>query len=440
MFRRRLPARTRRAALWLACLGPLFYLSYGLANLVASQRAYVPAVVFGWEHGIPFWAWTIFPYWSINIFYALSLFVCRSKHEVRRHGLRLLTAQVVAVSFFVATPLRFTFGEPPADGPAGLLFAALRSFDQPFNQAPSLHIALAVILWDLYKRRVTQPIARTLLDGWTLLICASVLTTYQHHFIDIPTGALLGVLCVWLWPLERVPSMLQVARVTRDAQRLRLAAVYGLAALGMAAIAFTQGGGALWLLWASVALVIVALNYIVFGAYGFQKFNGGRASWAARWLMWPYRGGAWINARWWTRAHEESNAVMDGVHLGALPYRSVGGLTGVQLVDVCAELDPPVAALRSAVPMLDLAPPSPRALRRAALQVDRTVRSGASALVCCALGYSRSAAAVATWLVLSGRAASVREAIDRVRAARPQVVLRPAYVAAIERAVAKAVA
>lgn len=61
-----------RAALWLAVLGPFFFLSYGLANTLAGRAASVPSVVFGWEHGMPFWPWTIVPYWSIDVFYAVS--------------------------------------------------------------------------------------------------------------------------------------------------------------------------------------------------------------------------------------------------------------------------------------------------------------------------------------------------------------------------------
>ena len=142
------------------------------------------------------------PCWSIDALYGVSLLVCMTRRELDTHARRLLTAQAVAFACFVLVPLRFTFTQPDVDGVYGWMFAALAGFDQPFNQLPSLHIALAVILWALYVRRLSG-IARLVMEGWFLLICGSVLTTYQHHFIDIPTGALLGVVCVWLWPLER---------------------------------------------------------------------------------------------------------------------------------------------------------------------------------------------------------------------------------------------
>jgi membrane-associated phospholipid phosphatase len=69
----------------------------------------------------------------------------------------------------------------------------------PFNQAPSLHIATTIILLDLYSRTLPRwTLPATIV--WSLLVSASVLTTYQHHFIDVPTGFLLGLLCVWMWP------------------------------------------------------------------------------------------------------------------------------------------------------------------------------------------------------------------------------------------------
>jgi len=52
-------------------------------------------------------------------------------------------------------------------------------------------------------------------------------------------------------------------------------------------------------------------------------------------------------------------------------------------------------------------------------------------LVCCALGYSRSACAVAAWLLATHRVASVDAAVLRVREARAEVVLGPRHAAAL---------
>src|SRR5262249_8610103 len=114
-----------RAALWLIVLVPVFFATYGAANWLASRRAEVGSVVFGWEHSIPFVAWTIVPYWSIDLFYGLSLFVCATRAELDTHARRLLTAQLIAVACFILFPLRFTFVRPPVTGVAGFLFDTL---------------------------------------------------------------------------------------------------------------------------------------------------------------------------------------------------------------------------------------------------------------------------------------------------------------------------
>ncbi len=217
-----------RAARWLVVLAPFFFLSYGFANALAARRPDVGAIVFDWERLIPFRAWTIIPYWTIDAFYGLSLFVARDARELDTHARRLLTAQIGAVTCFILFPLRFTFARPPAEGVSQFLIDALMSFDQPFNQAPSLHIALLVILWTLFARRVPRW-GRWPLHLWFALIGVSVLTTYQHHFIDVPTGALLGFLCLWLWP-DAMPTPFAGAALARDPRRLRLACAYALGA------------------------------------------------------------------------------------------------------------------------------------------------------------------------------------------------------------------
>lgn len=435
----------RRAAAWLLLLGPLFYLSYGLANWWAGTRAQVSALAFGWERHIPFLAWTIFPYWSINILYALSPFLARTRHALDRHGLRLLSVQLLAVACFVLWPLRFSFGAPEVSGAPALLFDALRSFDRPYNQAPSLHIALTVILWDWYRQLLGRGWARRVAHGWALLIAVSVLTTWQHHFIDVPTGALLGLFCAWLWPLRRRVAQLNNWRLARRTARVRLALYYGIAALALLLLTLWRGGWALWLGWPAAALALVALIYLGFGARGFAMDRHGRMAWAARWLLAPYRLGAAINAWAWTRRQRPAGEVVPGVHMGRLPGARAWQRAGAPwLLSLCAELQVPAAARAAdrghCLPLLDLVPPTTGQLRRAALMVEAghraASRQGVSLRVCCALGYARSTAAVAAWLLCTGRVAGVDGAEARLRAARPQLAWSPALRANLQRLVA----
>ena len=137
----------RRGVAWLLFLGPFFFLSYGFANNMATRWQVSEAHVYDWERQIPFIPWTIVPYWSIDLLYGLSFLLCRSVQQVDRHALRLLTAQLLSVACFLAFPLTFSFARPATDGLFGGLFDALAGFDQPYNQAPSLHISLLVIIW-----------------------------------------------------------------------------------------------------------------------------------------------------------------------------------------------------------------------------------------------------------------------------------------------------
>jgi protein-tyrosine phosphatase len=83
--------------------------------------------------------------------------------------------------------------------------------------------------------------------------------------------------------------------------------------------------------------------------------------------------------------------------------------------------------------MLDLVAPEPAQLRDAAARIERG-RAAGPVLVCCALGYSRSAATIATWLITSHPTKTMREAIDSIRQARPRIVIDPPLCTAIETA------
>jgi membrane-associated phospholipid phosphatase len=417
------PARARyagvvlRAALWLAFLAPFFYSTYGFANWLASRRDDVGSIVFAWERGIPFIAWTIVPYWSINLFYGLSLLLNDTKSGVDRLAGRYLTAQIIAVACFILFPLTVTFTQPQTSGLPGFMFAVLGGFDKPFNQAPSLHIALLVIIWDHWRYRL-KGMAGIVWHAWCFLIGASVLTTWQHHVIDIPTGALLGFFALWLFPRD---GELPFAgfRLTADAKARRLVLFYALgAALALAGAVAGAFASALWLilLWPALALAIVAFAYAGAGAKVFQKADDGSVSLASRVLLLPYRLGAKVNIWAWTRKLPAQSAVGDGVFLGRFPTAAEADAFGT-VIDLAGELERPRGVTRNwtSLAMLDLLPP-PRGRLAEAVAMIEDARGHGAVLVCCALGFQRSAGVVAEWLVASGRSPTPAHAHKRLAA------------------------
>lgn len=414
----------KRAALWLAFLAPFFYLSYGGANWLASQRTYVPNVAFAWEGAIPFLGWTIIPYWSINLFYALCLFVNTAPRDVDTLARRYLTIQIVAVACFIAFPLEAIFVRPETSGLPGFMFAVLGGFDKPFNQAPSLHIALLVVIWDHLRGRLPRK-ARLGWHVWCFLIGASVLTTWQHHVIDIPTGMLLGLFAAWLFPRDAGSPLANFA-ATGDPKSRRLGIYYlcgAVVCLGLAALGTPRSAAALLFLWPALALAIVAVGYFGAGPRIFQKRADGRVTLASRWLLAPYRLGALINIWLWTRRMPESVVIADGVHLGRFPRRREADRFA-SVIDMTGELQRPSGTVARwySFPILDLTALDMAEMRAAANLVEAARQQG-PVLVCCALGFQRSACVVARWLLVSRRCDNPGEALRLIEGAGRHVHL-----------------
>jgi protein-tyrosine phosphatase/membrane-associated phospholipid phosphatase len=420
-----------RAVLTLAALGAFFYATYGFTNWLAGQRAHVPAIVFAWEKHIPFIAWTIFPYWTTNLFYAGSLLLSRTRAELDTQARRLLTVQVIAITCFILFPLTFSWPKPEVTGFFAFFYDALGAFDKPFNQAPSLHVALTVILFSFYVRLLPPPM-RWVLGGWSALVVVSVLTTYQHHLIDIPLGFALGLFCVWLWPFD-APHRLRNWRLTQDPRRRRLAMIYGVSAIAISVLALWLGGAGLWLLWLALSLLCVALAYLAGGSSLFAKAADGRMSWTTRLLLAPYLLGAWINSRAWTANDSAVVEIMDGVSLGRFPSRA-DLAPYATVIDLTAEFNRHDSNTRwISHPMLDLVAPDAATLRAAADDIE-AARLAGPVLVSCALGYGRSVASVAVWLLRTGRISTVDDAVTMLRIKRPRLVINPDQLAVIREA------
>lgn len=383
----------RLSLICLLCLGSFFYVSYGFSNWLASRRADVPSIVFEWERYIPFIRWTIVPYWTTNIFYAASFFLCRSKIEFRSHVCRLLTAQLISIFCFIAFPLQFSLPKPDTAGSFGFFYDALALFDKPFNQAPSLHIALTVILGALYLK-ILPKAAGVFFAFWSLLVMTSVLTTYQHHFIDVPTGLLLGLFCLWLWPADGSKHDIQLPVVC--GRRLMLAGAYTTAAALITIAGFSLQGAFLWMLWPAGSLAAVGAGYLILGTSIFGKTSSGALGWPSRIFLFPYLQAARLNALLWTRGDPEAVEILDGVYLGSFP----SGVTAAKfatVVDLTGEFHAPqTSAEWISMPLLDLVAPQPRELVATALEIEKSRKRGHS------LSFARLGTGGALQLLQSG--------------------------------------
>ena len=115
----------------------------------------------------------------------------------------------------------------------------------------------------------------------------------------------------------------------------------------------------------ALALLLVALNYAVLGPRGFDKHRSAGTRWPMRWLLAPYRFGAWLNALWWTRGQAPAVLLADGVWIGRLPGDTAGAAWRSTL-NLAAELDARSRLPSLHLPAMDLVPPSAAWLIRAA--------------------------------------------------------------------------
>ena len=404
----------------LAGLSIFFFTSYNLTNWYTANLSDVGSLFFSWESLIPLWPWTIVPYWSIDLMYGLAILLATSKQSLKILCLRLFSAQIICITCFLIFPLKFSFERPNLDGFLSLWFDVLMGFDKPFNQAPSLHITLLVILWQFYNCYFQSKFNQLLLHVWCFLIALSVLTTWQHHFFDVPTGLWAGCFCIWLWPENGMTPL----KSKSYAKQYTWSGIYFLLFLLSLSLAIYIGGIGLWLLWLAGAFVLVSANYLVFGATGFQKQANGHFPFAITILYLPYFAIMWLNSRLWTLKNKPADFIMDNVYLGRIAsHNTLQTKRIVSIVDLCAEL--PIGQFNgyySLIPVLDMTPLSIKQCQLAAETIDQFQKQG-SVLVCCALGYSRSATAVIAWLLLTKRAANVEDAITKVKTARCSVVI-----------------
>jgi rhodanese-related sulfurtransferase len=410
-----------------AGLSVLFLVVYSGCNWITGQRGQVGSLYFQWERAIPFVPFMILPYMSIDLFFVAAPFLSRTDEELRIFSRRVVAAILIAGLCFLLFPLRFAFPRPHASGLLGGIFDWFRGMDSPFNLLPSLHAALLLLLVDLYARNLRGVLFFAAML-WFFLIGLSPLLTYQHHVIDIIAGFVLAGYCLYLF---REPSLALPVVVNR-----RIGSYYG---AGAAIVLLT--GAIFWpwgvlLLWPTIALGIVAIAYFGAGPIVFHKTKG-KLPWSTRFVLAPCLLGQYLSLLYYRSRCRSWDEVTPRVWIGGkLGSRSADkalcdGVTAV--LDLSAEFSEakPFRKINYRnIPVLDLTAPTQAQLAEMSEFIGNHSRNGV-VYVHCKIGYSRSAAAVAAYLIMSGKAKIAEEAFTIIRRARPSVVIRPEVISAL---------
>jgi protein-tyrosine phosphatase/membrane-associated phospholipid phosphatase len=431
-------AELRRALAYAVGLSVYFFAVYGTCGAISARRAAADAAAIGhagfaWEvRYIPFVAAMIVPYMSIDLFFFGAPFVLlrrADRQALRDHARRVVLAVTIAGVCFLLFPMTTSFARPHRiDGAFGWIFGFLYGFDRPYNLAPSLHLALWCLLWVVYSNH-TRGIVRVAVRAWFVLIALSTVLTYQHHVIDVISGILLGIFCLQVIPVK----------CGEEPCRRNPTVAWRYAAGAATAIALgywlRPWGLVLWW-WPGATLVVMAAAYFRTGAAVFGKRDGTLPT-TIYVVLGPHLAGAWV---WrWVRLRREQAAfarVAPGVWIGrrvgsreALELRQRLGLAAV--LDLTAEASEQREVLQAArqgrmaylnVPILDLTTPTQRQLAEAVAFVRRHAAT-TGVYVHCLWGYSRCATVAAAYLLEIGAAATVEQALDIIRAARPGIIV-----------------
>jgi membrane-associated phospholipid phosphatase len=115
-----------------------------------------------------------------------------TEEGIRRMTRAILLGYLVAAPFFIAMPVQDA--DPPlrADGAVEGLLALNRVADTTKNAFPSMHVGLATLLSLIgFRRSRAWGLA---LASAAVVISVSTLLVKQHFVVDIPAGALVGVI------------------------------------------------------------------------------------------------------------------------------------------------------------------------------------------------------------------------------------------------------
>lgn len=405
----------------------LFVVVYNVCNQLTHIRPDVGVWAFSWERYWPLVPVMIIPYWSIDLLFVIAPFLCTTREEVAIHRRRIFFVILGGGLGFLLIPLRFAFPRPHVTGILAPWFAALYTFDFPHNLFPSLHIALRTLLTNLYLRK-SRGVGIWIVHGWFSLVGLSTLLTWQHHIVDVLGGFWLAAIAIHLFRFS--------APLPLPAKNRTVAILYAIMAMVCSQLARLSFPWTFIFTWPMFALGAAAYGYSGYGSI--YRKRDGRLTRTTRILFAPLLAGQWLSWRHYRRQASAWTEITPQVWLGALlteeEARAAVGKGVTAVLDLTVEFSE-AEAFREvrylSLPVLDLTAPSAGQLEEAVAFIEQESQQGI-VYVHCKAGYSRSAAAVAAWLLATRRAANPEDAFEQLRRLRPSIVIRPEIPTAIQ--------
>lgn len=384
---------------WLLYLGIVFFLLYGSANQYAAITATDRAFVMGWEKQIPFVEAFIVPYMSSDVLFAIAFLLPQTRQNVKILALRNFFAIIISVLVFVLWPMKFTFTKPPVDN---FLFEMLK-MDLPYNQLPSLHVSLAVILWASMKHTIHATWIKAILFIWLILIVLSTLLVYQHHFIDIPTGFAVGVLVVYLFNEKRANYFTNSFTTPRH---IKIGLYYLVFAIGLMILAFKLSS--LFVLYLFVSVFAVSAIY-AFGLNEFLLTKNRYLNVLQRLILLPYFIGSHLSWRYYQRKIPFLSQLNERIYFGRQAnnkeYAQLKQLGITHIINLCPELifnRSEIAQQR--FNFLDLTMQSPVQISTVIEAIESSLTNDNDKVyIHCKLGMSRTILVISAYLLQQGK-------------------------------------
>lgn len=419
---------TIRAATTSVLLSLLFVIVYGSTNWLTAQRPenHVGTWHFAWEPAvIPYVAILIVPYMSLDLFFFGAPFLCRDERELRVFAQRVVFSILVAAAFFLVLPLKLAWPDRPRIGGWFGEFVE-RSCTAPFlmeyphNLFPALHITLCMIVGSVYGRHL-RGFTRIVSHAWFSLIALSTILTWQHHLVDLAGGFVLGAIAFYLFHESDLRHPVS--------PNFKVGRCYGAGAVVMVALVPLLWPWGVFFLWPATALGMAAAAYFGLGP-GIYRKSGGCLPLSTHFALAPVLLGQHASLAHYRRQCRAWDELTPAVWIGRVLSETEAeaavaqGVTAV--LDLSTEFSEPAAFRKLKycnVPILDLTTPTHDQLDRAVAFIAQQSAKGV-VYVHCKAGYSRTAAVAGAYLLASHEAATVEDALVRLRAVRPSIVVR----------------